>query len=270
LGGYPLHVRDGDHRAELLRDCRYFHLRGLEQRLIPHQIAVHPRSGQPEITLRFEDVKGSGISFVVASPSSAAASGAASKSGTVHYARPFVDDTPRELIMEIGAECTILDHETSQARFTGPAKARITRLLRAITDRVNGATNVCRNEQFRFQIHHSEAHVTLDGKAADVVAVQRTVTKVATQGPGPSQESASKKRKLDPDADADAGPNASASAGTEPENVTWMVRTGQWRVQAQQQHEATKGASLEIVLVAVKVDAYTTERARNAGKRFLG
>ena len=63
LRGYPLHIRDEDHRAELLRDCRYFHLKGLEQKLLRHSISFNLCRKREEITLRLEDVRQSGISI---------------------------------------------------------------------------------------------------------------------------------------------------------------------------------------------------------------
>lgn len=64
LRGYPLHIKNEDHRAELLRDCRYFNLRALEQRLVAHEISFNHVRGVEEILIRLEDIKPSGLSFV--------------------------------------------------------------------------------------------------------------------------------------------------------------------------------------------------------------
>ncbi|KFY82504.1 hypothetical protein V500_10499, partial [Pseudogymnoascus sp. VKM F-4518 (FW-2643)] len=48
---------------------------------------------------------------------------------------------------------------------------------------------------------------------------------------------------------------------------TWTVRTGQWRVRVQ---AATSDKSaVECVLIAVKIDAFTAELARNQERTFL-
>ncbi|TKA55084.1 hypothetical protein B0A55_12465, partial [Friedmanniomyces simplex] len=64
LKGYPVEVRSENHRTELLRDARYFHLKGLEQRLIPHTISYNLARKQSEILVRLEDIRQSGVSFV--------------------------------------------------------------------------------------------------------------------------------------------------------------------------------------------------------------
>ena len=70
LRGYPFKIRSKEHRAELLRDCRYFNLRGLEQRLIFHDISYNAERGTSEIMIHIEDIKLSGVKFVGdASPS---------------------------------------------------------------------------------------------------------------------------------------------------------------------------------------------------------
>src|SRR4051812_2614948 len=100
LRGYPLHIRNAEHRAALLRDCRYFHLRGLEQRLISHQITTNPFSQRSEIVIRLEDVRPSGIQFVY---------NTSGTGGNVTYARPFVDEKAADLVVEIGDESSLVD-----------------------------------------------------------------------------------------------------------------------------------------------------------------
>ena len=57
LKGYPVEVRGDEHRTELLRDARYFHLKGLEQRLIPHHISYNLARKTTEILVRLEDLR---------------------------------------------------------------------------------------------------------------------------------------------------------------------------------------------------------------------
>lgn len=245
------------------------------------EVGWDARRGVEEITIGFEDVKVGGVAFVEGRDVSSVGLGVGM--GSVHYARPFVDDAPRELIIEVGGECMVLDLKTGQASFTGPAKARIIRLLGAITDKVNGVTNVCRVEQFTFRLRNSESHVTLDEVVGEIeqTSGQRTATTTTTTTATQTsvfvrgQEAISKKRKLD--SDASSNPHAETSADAEPESITWTVRTGQWIITAQQQQQQPSQSQrdeakrqMEIVLVGVKVDVYTNERARNARRGFLG
>ncbi|KAF2492137.1 hypothetical protein BU16DRAFT_551847 [Lophium mytilinum] len=138
LQGYQLHIRDESHRAELLRDARYFHLKGLEQRLIACDISFNLARGTSEILIRLEDIRQSGVSFkpdthpystttTSTSSSDSPAPGlaplskpptpsahstvssttaSAPGSGTISYARPYTDDHANTniLILEIGSQ----------------------------------------------------------------------------------------------------------------------------------------------------------------------
>ncbi|KAF2816096.1 uncharacterized protein BDZ99DRAFT_433035 [Mytilinidion resinicola] len=138
LQGYQVHIRDESHRAELLRDARYFHLKGLEQRLIPCEISFNLARGTSEILIRLEDIRQSGVSFKpdthayniattsnssnaspapgfaplskppTPTPHSTTSSTASSTigSGTVSYARPYTDEhaNTNVLILEIGSQ----------------------------------------------------------------------------------------------------------------------------------------------------------------------
>ncbi|KAE8443136.1 hypothetical protein EG329_002305 [Mollisiaceae sp. DMI_Dod_QoI] len=155
LRGYPLHIKSEDHRAELLRDCKYFHLKGLEQKLIRHTITFNLSRKRSEITLRLEDVRQSGIS--VSDPPSPPPPEPAINAGTNHstppiystlsmtrwvnYARPFVDSQSYELILEIGDECTRLHLSSMRCEFFGDGKARISRLFEVIATKLNLPTS---------------------------------------------------------------------------------------------------------------------------------
>jgi hypothetical protein len=137
LRGYPLHIRNEDHRAELLRDCRYFHLRGLEQKVIAHQISYNLQREKHEIALRLEDVKPSGVSFTPDED----ATETNQTGGWVFYARPFVDETSYEMVIEIGSECTTLDLDEMRADFHNLTKARISSLFQVVANKMNLPTN---------------------------------------------------------------------------------------------------------------------------------
>lgn len=133
LQGYTVDIRNDAHRSQLLRDARYFHLKGLEQKLIPCDVSYNLTRNQSEILIQLEDIRQSGVSFTPDAPPSSSNSGsgsaapslsgispgAASRSaspaipfggpqfrpGTVSYARPYTDDHARTniLVLEISS-----------------------------------------------------------------------------------------------------------------------------------------------------------------------
>lgn len=100
LRGYPVEIRSDAHRQSLLRDCRYFNFKGLEQKLIPHHISFNQLRRRDEIVIRIEEILKSGIT-VHSEPTHIDPNAA-----WVNYARPYVDDKPHELVLEIGGEKT--------------------------------------------------------------------------------------------------------------------------------------------------------------------
>ncbi|KAI5801120.1 hypothetical protein EDC01DRAFT_716380 [Geopyxis carbonaria] len=138
LRGYPVQIRSPEHRQQLLRDCKYFHLKGLEQTLIPHEISYNPKRGRHEILIRLEDIKPSGISFCADHPAPPpdGSGRPVYVPGWVHYARPYVDEQPRELILEISGEHTHIDWRHSRAEFIGTTNQLITGLLQVITNKL--------------------------------------------------------------------------------------------------------------------------------------
>ncbi|KAJ4360122.1 uncharacterized protein N0V89_000682 [Didymosphaeria variabile] len=154
LQGYPVEIRNDAHRSQLLRDARYFHLRGLEQRLIPCEISYNAQRGQSEILIRLEDLRQSGVSFRPDMPASNPDSGSGSnapsqlgvspapsskptspspslssarfKTGTVSYARPYTDDhaSTNILILELSSnESTTLHLPVDPPRPTSSSKS---------------------------------------------------------------------------------------------------------------------------------------------------
>lgn len=161
LQGYDVEIRNDAHRARLLRDARYFHLKGLEQRLLPCEISYNLKRQQSEILIRLEDIRQSGISFSAdkgandsdsssvsgvqsmgvspgplptskaTSPApSTMSSSSISKAGYVSYARPYTDDHARTniLILEITTiESTTLHLPSAapQAPESGPLEVNL-------------------------------------------------------------------------------------------------------------------------------------------------
>jgi len=149
LRGYPLNVRNEEHRAELLKDCRYFHFKGLEQRIIRHDISFNLARRRKEIIIRLEDVRQSGISVLPETADTPPPDHAppAPLLAWVNYARPFVDSSPAELVLEIGDECTRLHFPAQgstapvRAEFFGDGKSRVSRLFEVIATKLNLPTS---------------------------------------------------------------------------------------------------------------------------------
>ncbi|KGO74926.1 hypothetical protein PITC_031640 [Penicillium italicum] len=240
LRGYPLHIRNEDHRAALLRDCRYFHLRGLEQKLIPHQITTNPFSHRLEIVIRLEDVRPSGIQFAFETISQSTAAG-----GRVTYMRPFADEHAADLVVEIGDETSLIHWGSMRTDFLGLSKQRITSLLQTVGKKMNLPDSHPPLSQVpvKFRVDR-ETDLTVDGE----------------QEP---------QRLMIPKAKAEAGADGVPSAKRPRVNATddgpWVVRTGQWRLQVQ---TGPTGA-YEVVLVAVKLDVFTSPQVRNRSRKFL-
>ncbi|KAE8357402.1 hypothetical protein BDV27DRAFT_139384 [Aspergillus caelatus] len=234
LRGYPLEIKNETHRAELLRDCRYFHLRGLEQKLIPHHISFNPIRQRSEILIRLEDVRRSGVSVAHDSTPS---------SGWVTYSRPFIDEETHDLILEIGDETTIVDLDTKHVAFLNSTRARFSSLLQIITGKVNlpdlseGSVKVSIERDTDLivdgQAHYSEAF----GHGSEEAEVSQP---------------AAKRRRVE---------------GSSSEGGRHIVRNGHWRLRF---HPNATGDRLEFILVAVKLDAYTEQRSRNHTRAFLG
>ncbi|KAJ5046761.1 uncharacterized protein L3040_003991 [Drepanopeziza brunnea f. sp. 'multigermtubi'] len=290
LRGYPLHIKDEDHRAELLRDCRYFHLKGLEQKLLRHSISFNIYRNRHEIALRLEDIRQSGISIAV-DPSSVPpkdSNSAPSHSpqgfvGYVNYARPFVDDKAYELVLEIGDECTRLHLSSMRCEFIGDGKARISRLFEVIATKLNlpstlrlgllmkkgdgtssQPTSPARTEDWvRCELGH-EASVRLDGRGwhnHSSLSDRERGSSISGASSAPElldghAEQIRKRRRMD-----------GSTIGLNEETPVWVVKRGQWRLRAQ--NSRTEKGGVECVLVGVAVDAFTSEGARNAQRGFL-
>ncbi|KAH7625257.1 hypothetical protein B0T09DRAFT_361634 [Sordaria sp. MPI-SDFR-AT-0083] len=337
LRGYPVKIRDETHRQELLRDCRYFNFKGLEQKLIPHERGFNQARGREEIVLRLRDILKSGISVVnepvVGDP----------LAGWVNYARPYVDDKPMELVLEIGEEDTRLHFgpggKEVRAEFFKDIKARVAKLFEVVATKLNLPSstqplgllmakggrssepptpgNTPLSEDLVRVILDPEASITLDGQPwtpeDSIYPLPANETTINT--PGTTILSA-------PSAPSSAGgplttesPNSTSNFGTYPftpqqhqqqspvvENPRkrrrldsnppygiaaiptsplggdeWIIKIGQWRLriqsvknQNQNQNPNPAKASVECCLVAVKIDALSSEKRRNERRGFLG
>lgn len=269
LRGYPVDLRDETHRQELLRDARYFHFKGLEQQLIPHSITYNPLRQKDEIVLRLENVQKSGVS--VAKDKDGAGEGGAG-AVWVNYARPYVDDRPAELVLEIGGEATRIHFlaDGPRAEFFRDTRARVAKLLEVLATKLNlppttqplgllmaagGASsqpatpgNTPLSEDLVRISLEPESAIVLDGRPHSEEPAAAAAPDNGEPAPGANPR---KRRRTD------GGPDEA-----------WTVRTGQWRLRIQGS-KAGKSA-VECVFVAVRIDAVSSELGRNVARGFLG
>ncbi|CAK7198004.1 hypothetical protein SEUCBS139899_000660 [Sporothrix eucalyptigena] len=301
LRGYPVNIRDETHRQTLLRDCRYFNFKGLEQKLIAHSLTYNQTRQRYEMTLRIEDVLKSGISVAnEPTPPDPLA-------GWVNYARPFVDDKPAELVLEIGSENTKLHFFPPpgsspmpgtgggltgiRAEFFRDTKIRIARMFEVIATKLNlppttqplgllmskgGASsqppspgNTPLSEDLVRVVLEPETAITLDGQPfmlPHVVADDgETPDGLFSPNSAGEQSGPSRKRRRVDYAALSCGSAVvpGGSAGT-----AWVVKTGLWRLRIQGVKNGK--SAVECVLVGVKLDAMSSELARNQQRGFLG
>ncbi|KAI7650849.1 hypothetical protein KC318_g16141, partial [Hortaea werneckii] len=281
LKGYPLEIRSEEHRQELLRDARYFHLKGLEQRLIPHHISYNMGRDTTEIVIRLEDVRQSGIVFVAdkASESSSGDLPAGSdttsppvRPGSIYYQRPYVDSEAYGLLLEVtGEEGTLLSllvdpgfwpARVAMAAFHKHTLARIASLFSVIAAKMNvPVANLVRlgntgydDPQVKVLIG-PDADVMLDGRPWFIESgnVDEKADKQMTDGAGEPTQQQNRR-----------GNNVSDRR----EKPDWVVKKAQWRLRVQPVHVGG-GKGIQVVLIAVKIDAISNDRARNAARAFL-
>ncbi|KAG5918020.1 hypothetical protein E4U42_007043 [Claviceps africana] len=307
LRGYEVRVRDEAHRRELLRDARYFHFKGLEQQLLPHHLGYNPLRGYWEVTMRLENVQKSGISLVYEQPQQQQHQlqhhhpKQPSLCARIIYARPYIDDPPSDLILEIGQQSSKIHfhpHTTTTTmahlEFFHDTKTRVGKLLQVIASKLHlppttqplmapagaasqpatpGNTPLSQDDLVR-AVLGPEASIILDGREY-VPPSERSVP----AAPHPSLSSplsaaAPASSVFHPD--GDAAPRAhprkrkradGEGAGPEDGPRSWTVLTGQWRLRIL---PAKSGRSaVECVFVAVKIDAVSSERGRNGARGFL-
>jgi len=167
LKGYTIHIRDEDHRNQLLRDVRYYHFKGLEQQLIRHNIYCHSR--HHAISIRLSDIRPEGASTRPMTEKEIDVDGnRQSDASLVVFKRPFVDENPRDLIIATGEEdvCMWID---SDVVFTGVSATRLHRLFASL-GRLHPSQilKVGNEEHVWFKIlWDSDSSVVLDGEDWD-------------------------------------------------------------------------------------------------------
>ncbi|KND94064.1 hypothetical protein TOPH_01206 [Tolypocladium ophioglossoides CBS 100239] len=266
LRGYPIDLRDETHRQELLRDARYFHFKGLEQRLIPHSITYNPLRQKDEIALRLENVQKSGVSVAKDSGGGEGSPGAA----WVNYARPYVDDRPAGLVLEIGGGTTRIHFlsDGPRAEFFRDTKARVAKLLEVLATKLN-LPPTTQPLGLLMAAGGASSQPATPGNtplSEDLVRISlEPESAIVLDGKPHSEEPAAVPDDGEPA--AGANPRKRRRTSGRPDEA-WTVRTGQWRLRIQGS-KAGKSA-VECVLVAVKIDAVSSELGRNVARGFLG
>ncbi|KHO01858.1 BTB/POZ domain-containing protein [Metarhizium album ARSEF 1941] len=278
LRGYPVNIRDETHRRELLRDARYFHFKGLEQQLLPHSIAYNSIRGHDEITLRLENVQKSGLGILQDRQADDHGDDRGLDASVV-YARPYIDDKPAELVLEMANESSRIHflRDGPRLELFRDTKARVAKLLEVIAAKLNlppttqplglpmasgGASsqaatpgNTPLSEDLVRAVLGPDAAVTLDGEDLDAGSSGGGVPQDANAGVDANgDEAAPRKRKRTADARVKS-------------EESWAVARGQWRLRIQ----ATDGgkSAAECVFVAVRLDCFSDERGRNFRNKFL-
>jgi hypothetical protein len=159
------------------------------------------------------------------------------------YARPFVNDNPADLILEIGGGSTMLNHVSHSADFVSPAKSRMASLLQAVGKKMNLSDPQLEKFPVKFRLERG-SDLNIDGERNSYCSTNvRVDTEIDVDDARPA-----KRRRSDA---SDSGP--------------CVVRTGQWRLQVQTDGSGT----CEVILIAVKLDICTTQRVHNRVRNFL-
>lgn len=233
LRGYPLEIRSAEHREQLLRDCRYYHLRGLEQRLIPHDIRINPITQRSEIVIRLEDLRPSGLEFIPDDDRR--------QVGWMGYARPYTNEKPHDLIVETNNETTLI--YLTRVRFSGPTSSRVASLAQSAASKFSPDVSLIEENEDAVPITIlDDADVTVNGQTDN--------TPVSPGAYPPELPSATKRPRLD-----------------EPEDGKWFVRRGQWRVRVGK--PVPSDTRVRVSLFPVKLELYTRQKELNRTRGFL-
>lgn len=327
--GYPIKIKNPEHRTGLLNDCKYYGFKGLMHQLFVHDISYNAERNISEIVMRLEDLHKSGISFV-GDPSP---SDQSPLCGWVYYARPFVDETSYEAVVEIGNQETKIDFRSMRAVFFGTTKARISSLFQVVADKMNlpsqlplglmmssggasaapasPANTPLSEDHVKIRIGH-EAHILLDGQEYSMnddtllpgnsstawedfedtssntsSAGQMSYMSGFTVGPGdafntgrPSPRPGSMIRPVSTVPLSQPPTKKRKRRGSLDDFGEWIIIKGQWRMRVQHRvdspnsskrpsADANGGTPMEIVLVAVKLEAVSGQRGRNVGRAFV-
>ncbi|KAF2148372.1 hypothetical protein K461DRAFT_282819 [Myriangium duriaei CBS 260.36] len=266
LDGYEVRIRDDEHRQTLLRDARYYHLKGLEQKLVAHQILYNVHRKQREIVLRLGDIKATGISLkisarsptaeVLTSTNESISSSLASFKADLAYARPFTDSEPLSLIFELGSsditlQCSF-DRPGNTINLCPSSRTRILNLYKIIRTKVLETGSIIAVDMPQsppVAVIERDAHVRLDGRNIDWTNVERGENDLSklwiASLPEPPEEEEAEARQQE----------------------TWVVNRSQWRLTVSFIREPKPVVT--VTWRAVKIDAVSGEAQWNAQREFL-
>ncbi|KAF3913145.1 hypothetical protein AA313_de0203127 [Arthrobotrys entomopaga] len=205
--------------------------------------------------LRIEDIKPSGLNFALDSSDKML--------GFVTYARPFNDDTGRELILEISNEHVLVSSVTLTATFKEDTKKRIAAIAKLIFGKLSSANDTTPRKlapSLVGQIYNPTLEPTLRvivDDDTDVVLDGRTwggppsehmhlEFENPMQGPRPLKR---RRTSLDSPGSAD----------------TWTIKKGLWKLQILEFPDN----KVELMMKAIKLDAFSGENGRNQARTFL-
>ncbi|PSN74178.1 hypothetical protein BS50DRAFT_478440 [Corynespora cassiicola Philippines] len=307
LQGYTVHIKNDDHRSQLLRDARYFHLKGLEQRLIPCDISFNLKRNQSEILIRLDDIRQSGVSFTPDGPQSSSNSGKPtspapslgglqSRPGTVSYARPYTDDHAHTntLILEVSSsESTTLyfpvDPPKSsssssssssspptlnlRATFHGSTLARITSLFSVVASKMG----LPATQPLGLMMLQSGGGVVAQpvSPANSGVSERRVRVRISTDC---YMEIDDVPVELAVDAESGrlgmrrvtGGEWLWGGARANEHEEEWVVKRAQWRLRVEPLPFDGEGGRMQVVLCGVRIQGHSVERSRNRNRGFLG
>ncbi|CAD6610873.1 BAH_G0009670.mRNA.1.CDS.1 [Saccharomyces cerevisiae] len=185
LGGASIDLDDNKRNA-LIKECRYYRLLNLEQRLIKSHISYNPITRKEEICLLLKDLSKKGITFPASSAFSTSPyfeddfcsineCDSLSKTreqpankkvkldmtekyndswNMLCYKRPFLDKHPRELIFQINStDCTIILNKESQSihvDITGESAYKFEALFGSHLPNTPSGAPKLKNYQYRF------------------------------------------------------------------------------------------------------------------------
>ncbi|KAK9330851.1 hypothetical protein V1520DRAFT_339391 [Lipomyces starkeyi] len=248
LKGTPIKFESPEHRDALLRECRYYHFRGLEQRLIPFAISKNLLTGREDISIRLKDFK----------PQGASIENSDTERRTMEYKRPFVDDEARELVIQVEKNEFILRaHDVIAGNGSIKGKCRwgadvikgsiAAEKLRALMQKLSEvADETDENGPLRLRVDLRDAAVNVNGSEVDIqVSDDGFVDTFA-------DEHSSKKRRR-----VDAGDFVQSEA-TFPTNLS--VQNGQFKLYVLKKR---------LVLHAVCLDAISTVKEANRRRAYL-
>ena len=253
LQGNDIHIRDHEHRESLRRSCRRLYIRGLEQRLTPHRISHNLVLGRSEMLLRLEDVHPSGIQFVANTFDPDACRECLT--GWFLYKRRFDEKAEHELVFEVSEEAFQIDTETEQATVHLETRARLLELYRFVETNVNHALEHMRPSKGCLLRDKVKLNNTiLEGNYVTMRIDENTELNLNSRFPEstPSSPQAMSENVL-----------GGATARM------WYVTKGQWKLVAKISRVSPTEEQIDVELVTLKLEAYTTQRGRNASRQYL-